>query len=354
MSIIKNENISKLLQSPIYAMSLGSKELFHSNFWAWLIETDTTFAKAFFSDIEVEKIQSLGREDRSRDITIYLNDGSSYVIENKIKSLPYNEQLIRYEKNTKGFKIGLITGLKETLNLYDNNLWSFLSYKEIAKRILFFLESSTNDIILKNKDIIAQYCIDISLLSDVVSSTLNQNENHLEYHSKLHQIRFDDVYKKFKADDFLTKCLRNNKELHYLKPEGYDLHIGMDYSNKHAIIDVRFIIKDKLCIGVQIEEEQFRIIAERRIANKCDEVFQEFLQYGWFDEIYDKHNNKIIFGYETKMKPNHNKKYNKYQTSSYSFVYQYFNLNHEIKNYDALTTLILTFMKKAKTITNML
>lgn len=29
-----DERVMKLKDSPIYAMSLGSKELFHSNFWA--------------------------------------------------------------------------------------------------------------------------------------------------------------------------------------------------------------------------------------------------------------------------------------------------------------------------------
>ena len=42
------EKIEELHQSPIYAMSLCSKELFHSNFWAWLMEQDERFIELFF------------------------------------------------------------------------------------------------------------------------------------------------------------------------------------------------------------------------------------------------------------------------------------------------------------------
>ena len=42
------EDIKELEKSPIYAMSLGSNELFHSNFWEWLIKQNPEFAKVFF------------------------------------------------------------------------------------------------------------------------------------------------------------------------------------------------------------------------------------------------------------------------------------------------------------------
>jgi len=42
------ENIKALKDSPLYAMSLGGRELFHSNFWAWLIREDTQFINVFF------------------------------------------------------------------------------------------------------------------------------------------------------------------------------------------------------------------------------------------------------------------------------------------------------------------
>lgn len=37
--------IEDLKKNPIFAMSLSSKELFHSNFWAWLFERNIEYAK---------------------------------------------------------------------------------------------------------------------------------------------------------------------------------------------------------------------------------------------------------------------------------------------------------------------
>ena len=40
--------VEKLNSNPVFAMSLHSKELFHSNFWAWLFGHNVEYAKIFF------------------------------------------------------------------------------------------------------------------------------------------------------------------------------------------------------------------------------------------------------------------------------------------------------------------
>ena len=48
------ENSIKFLEnSLLYQMSLGSKELYHSNVWAWLIEKDPAFISAFFKEVDL-------------------------------------------------------------------------------------------------------------------------------------------------------------------------------------------------------------------------------------------------------------------------------------------------------------
>ena len=46
-----NNQIEKLKASPVFALTLGAKELCHSNFWKWLIDKDKNFAKIFFNEI---------------------------------------------------------------------------------------------------------------------------------------------------------------------------------------------------------------------------------------------------------------------------------------------------------------
>ena len=58
--------IKELKQNPLFAMSLGNKELFHSNFWAWIMEIESETDRYreknsfiyFFFDIQVDKFDS--------------------------------------------------------------------------------------------------------------------------------------------------------------------------------------------------------------------------------------------------------------------------------------------------------
>lgn len=344
--------IEDLLKSPIYAMSLGSKELFHSNFWWFLIENDHSFAKAFFYDIYCNEINHCERESRNRDLVIVMNNGSNYVIENKIKSIPNIDQLKKYEDKTSIFLKGVLTGIKETLNIGNTENWMFLSYKDISKSIRYLTLQSKEEIIIENKSLINEYCDVVDLLSDVILERLDETEKYLNYSDRgLSKIRFDDVYKKFKSEDFLSAFLRqNSNDLRELKIDGIKFLTYTYYANKNAGIDIRYKIEDQFVIGVQIQGNQFRIVAERSNANQCKEVFEEFLKYGWFDPEFDYKNHRLIMGRPTTMTPREGNKFNKYETSRYSFVYQFFNLNKETSKYENLFILVLNYLRIAKDI----
>ena len=44
-----------LKNSLLFQASLGSKELFHSNIWAWLMEMDNSFINVFFDDFNPDE-----------------------------------------------------------------------------------------------------------------------------------------------------------------------------------------------------------------------------------------------------------------------------------------------------------
>lgn len=96
MVVIKLQKyIDYLKKSPIFSMSLGSKELFYSNFRAWIFEQKQgqEFIRVFFPNINIQEITDIKREHKSRDIVIFLKNGDEYVIENKIKSYGDYHQL---------------------------------------------------------------------------------------------------------------------------------------------------------------------------------------------------------------------------------------------------------------------
>lgn len=76
-----------------------------------------------------------------------------------------------------------------------------------------------------------------------------------------------------------------------------------------------------------------------------------YLKHSWFDEeVINEGKDKYIKGRRTRMTPRNNRLYNEYKTSRYSFVYQYFDLDEETKNYDVLYKMIIKYMTKAKEI----
>ena len=111
--VLFQKQIEKLKQSPVFTMSLGSKELFHSNFWAFLMEHNDYKALLFslFPELDSSKTIEIRREYKNRDIVI-INNEKEYVIENKIKSYPDLDQLKRYGED-KNMSFGIVTGINE-------------------------------------------------------------------------------------------------------------------------------------------------------------------------------------------------------------------------------------------------
>lgn len=139
---------AELETSPMYNMSLSSKELFHSNLLAWLGNTPET--RVFFADI-VDKLVGIRldsddswkveREDKNFDLCIKKEDEYILVIENKVKSIPRKNQLDEYVGKIK--KIGSSTTTKFMLltlaNIFPHKkdiktekIWEIRTYKDLA------------------------------------------------------------------------------------------------------------------------------------------------------------------------------------------------------------------------------
>ena len=102
-----------------YQLSLSNLELYHSNLFAVVLEKAGFINHKFFSDvIDINKKYTdlkVYREKKSIDLTIEVTDedGQTHVIfiENKVKSLPDENQLIRYsekDSNAKGILLSLV------------------------------------------------------------------------------------------------------------------------------------------------------------------------------------------------------------------------------------------------------
>ena len=117
-----SEILEELGKMAIFKMSLGSKELFHSNFLEYLFYIDHNKFVSLINSLllpEGKKLldrvdYKISREKENFDICLYHEEKRekirrnqkkcTYVVydlilENKVKSIPYKEQLNEYEKN---------------------------------------------------------------------------------------------------------------------------------------------------------------------------------------------------------------------------------------------------------------
>lgn len=316
-------HINRLKSSPAYSMSLGSKELFHSNFWAYLIKTEEFrgLINAFFEDFDLAKYSGDLREDKHRDLTIRDTEGKEYVIENKIKSYPDKNQLIKYSA-IGNFQKGAITGIKEPPFSLDN--WNFVSYSRIASKLREINKGTSSYL----NYLVNDYCDILDSINALMNMALEEKEGYLSYWSerlnKLYEVNLMDVFRKIKADDFVKTGFGNLKskydDLASTRPNT-EFYIERSFNNCKATISFGFRKMDEYkaeqeTIGIQIEDNQFRLFKWNR-GLSAEETFEKNSSRGWFDATFDKKTNRKIKGIETKM----TKTYCKYGDG---WIYQYF------------------------------
>ena len=367
-----DDRIKNLENSPIYAMSLGSKELFHSNFWAWLMKTDPKFISIFFEDIT--ECEAIKREEKNRDITIHTNDGI-YIIENKIKSLPYVEQLAKYQIEAgKSFKGGVIAALKEpnfdcnaeynvTVNKKDykvkvhkedvkdgnrnryffeiretksNTSWEFIPYSDIVSEI----EKSNRNFVGSETHIIDEYIKVTKEINDIITQKIDDNKNVFSLECpELHDLK--DIYKKYKMshfNEYLRKSLANYSGLKIVQDYSHDANLSIFYERKQAGIRKR--------VGIQIEGKQYRRYAEFLDGDKRIE-FDKYKDRNWF---VNKENGYLNYGQDIKRKTS--MRSDRCQYNGGIFVYQYWKID-DGTTYDKLAPVIEDDMKIAKDLIEM-
>lgn len=339
--------VQDLKKSFIFNASLGSKELFHSNFWSWLIEQDKTIASRIFGfhlfdANEVQVKREVGSKSDKIDILLEELE-HRYIIENKIKSIPNRLQLERYTDlvNRHGiFLEGVLTGIKEPNFELPNN-WRFLSYATIAENLRNYIQQIDIFHDLQSyKPVIQEYIDVIMSINDHLNRRLNETDFELDFSAgNLAEIRFDDVYKKFKASEFI-KYFKNFHEHRITDAEGleeFDFTVKQDYNHKSATISFEITNRlNNVSIGIQIEGNQYRYFVRTSHDTPHIQTFQLYSVLGWFDINFNRYNHQMIHGHSTIMNGSGNSQFNLYRNvrENYKFIYQYSSI--QISTYDYL------------------
>ena len=416
MNETTQEMIKALKESPLYAMSLGGRELYHSNFWAWLMRKNPYIINVFFKDVikkvektdiafnitvngigeyrEIDPMDLIKRENANTDIKIQLGN-NVFIIENKIKTLPYREQLLKYQYQSKGFKKGCYTGLvdphfteddiefecqkKRRNEKFKKSDWSFISYAEISTKIMTTISNTSGNVWFNNfeKDIIKNYCADIANINNIIKEKLSGKtvlKFEFETDPELNSIRMDDVYKKLKADivskDICAKIssMRSNNAKFTLQQE-------IDFSRDKPLLSFKYIydyngkVKNVCSIGVQIQNETIRRYIETKKGGiqkvGYDYVFDKFASKKWFDKSYTPETRQIhlVFcnrkeeEYKTNMNPKQDNQKNSKNELTYNtfgdFIYQHYTINNNgLSTIDKLIENIQANLEYANSILN--
>lgn len=231
--------IDELKNNPMFRLSLGSKELFHSNFleFLWEYDMDDTKHGMFFKmldeidcKIKIERDDKftyvLSREKENFDICIYHKEGRKIcydlIIENKVKSIPRKDQLDSYyDKATlktqdKKDPIFLLLSLVDEFpckNELDKNRWIVANYNDLCNAIRKVYSNS------KHSNYIKDYCNFIEIMSCLQKEMVTDFEIQEYYNGdqlkKYKELRIHDLYIKLRGSLFLTKLkekLSRNKD----------------------------------------------------------------------------------------------------------------------------------------------
>ena len=220
------KNIEDLSNNAMFAMSQTSKELFHSNFWAWLLRKyPKIFTKVFYPKYDGKSKVEVFREKSHFDLMLKIDD-EFIIIENKFKSMPSKEQLDKYYEKIKDNKkkIVIISYFKP---LFHSTLFDmeYISYETLSRRLqsAFHTKSAAtfggnnwftiNDYIvfleLLNK---FQNCIEIQT-SDKIGDLYSVAKDK-EIQDKLSEINFSKTFERILMTKLTEKVLAgyDNKE----------------------------------------------------------------------------------------------------------------------------------------------
>ena len=236
--IIINE-LEELYQNPMFRISLGSKELFHSNFLAFLWDCDEQAKKAFLNMIndllpEGKKINvsellgkeglTIYREKENLDLCICHTENNKecidIIIENKVKSIPYIEQLDEYRQTAAKHQnkdSTAVTYILLTLaEVFPNKEaiiesgWNIITYDQLVKAIIKQYYHKNN-----MEPRLQQYVADYTDFIDKLSALqIVDKFNDEPFHNPAiieayHKTKLSDLYLKQRGSYFI--CLLLNK-----------------------------------------------------------------------------------------------------------------------------------------------
>lgn len=193
-------------------MSLGSRELFHSDFLSWLFEEYPRALERVF-DLSVEDCK-IAREEQNLDLVVRDGETPVLIVENKVKSYPDFAQLQRYSAKLPDVdKRYLLTLVPPGFEMPRG--WETVLYKDLATRLRRWFE--TSQVLSEHRQYIVDYITLLDHLVVVAQECFDPakiRENNFWFQGNqtqfLEKVGFSQTLQKFQAmafRDFLKQAV---------------------------------------------------------------------------------------------------------------------------------------------------
>lgn len=358
------KRIEYLKKSPLFNLSLSSMELFHSNFLYWIGYTyPSEFGEIFAGFLkkrpEDTSIKEIYREKENIDLSFSYLNGEELLIENKVKSIPYIEQLEKYSKKHNNFKSYILLSLSEPIFFKSREsieisgvMWSYLSYSALNIMLKSITEKIDNEY---HKGIINDYCAFVDGLVAINECCAIDDDELFDFHSiksnplyvELINIRLHDFYLKKKyeliAHEVFKRLKDKGKNLTgFNQPLNWEnetpiIFMGSGMTRSLGLMDLKYLISKNVILGIQIQGEHYRMVVEDRDGKTAKDIKYELANDLWFDLAKTFPNSRVY--------PKAEKGFNKYGTS---FFYKSVKLGTKMKIKDVIN-IILDDVQKIET-----
>jgi hypothetical protein len=292
--------INQLKASPLFNLSLSSKELFHSNLLSWFFEQNENLTLLFFSkkiNRTFSKISSIKRENRNLDLSIEFDNSYTVIIENKVKSIPNKKQLYKYRKLIGSNSCLFLLSLYKP---HDFEEFNFISYEEIRNIFVYQYELEKSPYL---KGLYNDYSQLLKLLLELTKdwSNMKKFDFHTRFNKindkndylKYKEIRIHDLFHKVKYNQFTTQLFEAtttaipNYLLTNLEPFNY-FSSGTGASSLWYFLQRE---KQEIRLELQIQDNMLRLMI---VSKNCVKNIQQIYKDNAVSQIYSLFQEKII------------------------------------------------------------
>lgn len=326
-------SIDELSSSPLFNLSLSSKELFHSNFLAWLAQHYPDFfveickelgCKADWSNAE----WNVKREYNNFDLCITSDKKIVMVLENKVKSIPTKAQLDEYVeklkkeekqdvKNIDLILLSLSTSFPDKNAIEGEKKWQIRNYDHLCTAMREHIQLINNQY---HKALIEDYCSFVATLHECSESwkvkdsspfLLPNDSNRKE----LKELRIADLQDKIWYSQLLEKLNSRLEENNQ-----WDVQSGMDikkiakdnsacltkiftnfgFTHVEGLLEAKIKVSQDYVLLIQIQGNKYRraiewIKEDQGDHNKFWEITKDIMNKKGFSFFQFKKNDPINF-----------------------------------------------------------